>query len=79
MTLDVSFRAADSHVVALLHSFKLSRKFAESFYRDFDKEYAHQYGEEDPIIETDFDNEADATPDRQDNGRGRGTSSRGSR
>ena len=57
ITLDVTFRAADSHVVATLHSFGLSRKFAENFYRDFDREYGRQYGDEDPILESDFVNE----------------------
>lgn len=55
--LDVAFRASDSHVVASLHSFALSRRFAEGFYHDFDREYARQYGEENPVFESDYVND----------------------
>ena len=53
-TLEVAFRSSDSHVVASLHGFRLNRKFVASFYLDFDREYAPRYGDEDPIIESDF-------------------------
>ncbi len=54
IALDVFFREQDSHVVAQLHCVGLSRRFAEDFYRDFNREYAPRYGEENPIIATDF-------------------------
>ena len=54
IVLDVTFRPADSRVIASLHSFALSRRFVESFYRDFNREYARGYGDENPIIENEF-------------------------
>ena len=54
IVLDVFFREQDSHVIASLHCVGLSRRVAEDFYRDFNREYAPRYGEEDPIIATDF-------------------------
>ena len=54
MALDIALRSTDSHVVAALHGPGLSRKFAENFYHDFDREYGRRYGEEDPVFETDF-------------------------
>lgn len=54
IVLDVFFREADSHVIAQLHCVGLSRRVAEDFYRDFNREYAPRYGEENPIIATDF-------------------------
>ena len=54
VVLDVTFRAEDSRVIASLHSFGLSQKFVKDFYRDFNREYAAKYGEENPIIENDF-------------------------
>lgn len=55
VVLDVFFREQDSHVIASLHCVGLSRRFAEDFYRGFNREYAPQYGEENPIIATDFE------------------------
>ncbi len=55
VVLDVTFRPEDSRVIAALHCFGLSQKFVENFYRDFNREYARGYGEENPIIESDFD------------------------
>ncbi len=55
VALDVFFREEDLHVVARLHSVGLSRRLAEDFYRGFNREYAPQYGEENPIIATDFE------------------------
>ena len=56
--LDVAYQPADHRVVASLHSFKLDRKFTDQFYRDFDREYGGRYGEEDPIFENDFGDDA---------------------
>ena len=53
--LDVFFREEDLHVVARLHCVGLSRRLAEDFYRGFNREYAPQYGEENPIIASDFE------------------------
>ena len=55
VALDVFFREEDLHVVARLHCVGLSRRLAEDFYRGFNKEYASQYGEENPIIANDFE------------------------
>ena len=69
IVLDATFRASDSRVIISLHSSRLSRKFVEGFNRDFHQEYARQYGDEDPIVESDFG-------DDQDNARGAGRGSR---
>lgn len=55
ITLDVFLRERDLHVVALLHCVGLSRRFAEDFYRGFNREYAPRYGEENPVIASDFE------------------------
>ncbi len=53
--LDVFLRESDLHVMAMLHCVGLSRRYAEDFYRGFNKEYAVRYGEENPIIASDFE------------------------
>ncbi len=72
IVLDVTFRASDSRVVVSLHSSRLSRKFVEDFYHGFHQEYARQYGDEDPIIESDFGDEQDNAPGGANPGRGGG-------
>ena len=69
IVLDVSYRSADFHVVAFLHSFssQLSRKFADQFFQDFDRQYGGRYGEGDPIFENDYVDES-ALFYRQGNG-----------
>ena len=56
IVLDVGYQAADVRVVASLHSpsSQLSRKFADRFFQDFDREYGGRYGEGDPIFENDY-------------------------
>ena len=69
IVLDVAYRPADYHVVASLHSFssQLSRKFADQFFQNFDREYGGRYGDGDPIFENDYVDES-ALFYRQGNG-----------
>ena len=64
IVLDVTYRAADLRVSAYLHSFSsgLGRKFTDQFCHDFDQEYAGRYGEEDPILESAYADDAGGPP-----------------
>ena len=64
IVLDVSYEAAHLSVNANLHSFshELNRKFVDRFYSDFHQQYAGRYGDEDVIIEHDYEEDAGGAP-----------------
>ena len=73
--LDVTYDAAHLRVVAFLHTFshQLSHKFIDRFYQDFHQEYAARYGDEDPIFENDYMDDASSPPRGGGGSRGAGS------
>ena len=64
IVLDVTYRAANLRVNAILHSFshQLSRKFIDQFYNDFHQQYAPAYGEGETIFPTDYSEQSGGVP-----------------
>ncbi len=56
--LDVAYQPAEHRVSAYLHSAKFNRKLNDEFYQGFDGRYGRSYGEEDPILESDYVDDA---------------------